>query len=155
VRSRAWAFAGVGLVLALSLGLKVLTSPYLGLRGPPPVSAGERLHAFLLASASEPVAAVSDGGWRLGQGDCWLMAFPSGERGELDAQARNHARLTDRIAYVYRGRVADRPPVWDYAFAVVGYFLARPFRNVSEPGYVVLIRPKACGPFPDLPWSAL
>ena len=155
MRSRPLALAVVCLVLAASLGLKVLTSPYLALRGAPPVSPGERLHAFLLASASQPVAAVGDGGWRVGQGACWFLAFPSGERGELDATARNHAHLSDNIAYVYRGKVADSPPVWGYAFEVVGHFLTRPFRNANEPGYVVLIRPKTCGPFPDLPWSAL
>lgn len=155
MKSRTWGLAAAALVLAMSLGLKVLTSPYLGLRGPPPVSPTERLHAFLLASTSQPIIAAPGGGWRVGQGQCWLLAFPSMERGDVDFKARSQARLGDRIAYVYRGSVREKPPVWDYAFDVVGYFLARPFRNANEPGYVVLIRPRACGPFPDLPWSAL
>lgn len=146
----AGAVLATGLLLALSLGLKVLAgAPGIPRPGPSPT---ERLGHFLSAATDQPVEPVADG-WRLHRGDCWMMAFPSGPLGTLDVAARSHAKKPDRVGYVHAGQVSDNRPTTAYAFEVIGYHLQRPFRPVDPPRYIVLVAPKACGAWPALPWG--
>jgi hypothetical protein len=141
-------------ILVLSLGLKVLTSPF-GRGGAAPVPRDEELRRFLAAATVGPVEAF-EGGWRFpGVGGCRLLAYPSGPRGTLDMAATSHAHGHDRIAYVYRGQVMATPPAFALALDVIAYTLSRPFRTANEPGYVVLIAPQTCPGLPNLPWGRL
>lgn len=149
------------LILALSLSLKVAADPSTA-RGVRPPPRTEELHRFLAGAVEapiEPIAAPADskenGGWRFRYGDCQAAAFPSGPRGSLDLFARKHARRRDQVAYVYRGELRSTPPTWTLATDVVVHRLTTPFRVANEPGYVVLVYPKDCGPPSALPWGRL
>lgn len=140
-------------VLALSLGLKVRAGPTTGALRTAPVARTEALRRFLVANAGA-VQSVQ-GGWRFARDGCEMLAFPSGPRGTLDVDEIKHASRTDRITYVYRGRVRDVRPSADLAFDVVGNMLVRPFRAATDPGYVVLIAKTGCPALPKLPWDRL
>lgn len=153
MKSSRRAAIALGAVLALSLGLKVLVSPF-GVRGPQPLPRDAELHRFLVAATAAPVQPAA-GGWRFQSGGCRLTAFVSGPRGTLDLAATSHRGRRERLAYVYRGRVSGAPPSLALTVDVVGYYLARPFRSLNEPGYVVLLVPEDCPAAPTLPWDRL
>jgi hypothetical protein len=153
VKSSTSAALAAAALLALTLGLKVLVSA-VGSRSAAPVPRAEELHRFLTVATAQPVEAVP-GGWRFQNGTCRMLAFPSGPRGTLDLAARNYAHRQDRVAYVYRGQVRATPPAFGLAIDVIAYTLSRPFRAANEPGYIVLIAPKACAAIPNLPWGRL
>lgn len=140
-------------VLAASLGLKGLVGPTGG-RGAAPVTREAELQRFLTVSTNSPVE-PAPGGWRFQSGGCRLVAFTSGPHGTLDLAATSHRRRADRLVYVYRGQVMATPPGLDLTADVVGYYLARPFRRLNEPGYVVLVVPPECRAIPALPWGRL
>lgn len=149
------------LVLALSISLKVVANPAWSADAKP-VSRTDVLRRFLadateggLEQVAAPANSGESAGWRFRSGACQVSAFPSGPRGSLDLFARSHARRRDRIAYVYRGELRTTPPTWTLATDVIIHRLATPFRVANEPGYVVLIYPKDCGPPTTLPWAAL
>jgi hypothetical protein len=140
------------LLLTVSLGLKVLAgAPPAIAAGPEP---GARLGQFLTAATGRPAEPVG-GGWRIRNSACWLMAFPSGPLGTLDLAARSNAKKADHVAYVHHGLLSAERPSIPFAFEVIAYHLQRPFRAVEPPSYVVLVAPKACGPWPALPWERL
>lgn len=139
-------------VLGLSLGLKVWVGPTTAAAATP-VSRTEALHRFLVAQVG-PVQSAQ-GGWRFASKGCEVVAMPSGPRGTLDLEETKHAKRSDRIAYVYRGRVSDERPSLSLGMDVVAYMLAKPFRPAAEPGYVVLIARRGCPALPVLPWNRL
>jgi hypothetical protein len=161
VKSSLSVWLAASLVLALSLSLKVAADPSMasGVRPPPRTEELRRFLAGAAAAPIEPIAAPADGkengGWRFRYGDCQAAAFPSGPRGSLDLFARKHARRTDQLAYVYRGELRPTPPTWTLATDVIVHRLTTPFRVANEPGYVVLIYPRDCGPPSGLPWGRL
>jgi len=161
VKSSTKAWIAGGLVLALSLSLKVVANPAWS-GETPSTSRTEVLRRFLATATDgrlEEIAAPPNGadssGWRFQSGACQAAAFPSGPRGSLDLFARSHARKRDRIAYVYRGELQAEPPTPALAMDVIVHRLTTVFRPTNEPGYVVLIYPKDCAPPSTLPWARL
>lgn len=139
-------------LLAGSLALKLLLTA-----AHAPDAAGverrsQALGRFLVAHAG-PVQPEAKG-WRVTRADCELLAYPSGVRGAMEMTALAGAEPGDRVAYVYRGRLAARPPDTALALDEIAWLARRPFLDEREPGYVVLIAHR-CPRLPDLPWERL
>jgi len=122
----------------------------------------EALHRFLASTAAADVEGIASGppgspptGWRFEVGGCRAAAFPSEKRGAMDSFVRAHGRSSDRVAYVYRGRITDVRPTWTLARDVIVYRATGMFRRGGEPGYVVVTYAKACAGPPDLPWGRM
>ena len=122
----------------------------------------EALRRFLAATPAAEVEAVTSGppgspvaGWRFEAGGCRAAAFPSEKRGAMDSFVRAHGRRSDRVAYVYRGRITTARPTWVLARDVIVYRATSMFRTGGEPGYVVVTYAKACAGPPGLPWDRM
>ena len=161
MNSSARLWGGVAALLLVSVSLKVAT-------GAPSVTPAqsalrlEALHRFLVTTPAEQLEGVASGapgsplaGWRFRVGGCQAAAFPSEKRGTMDSFARSHGRASDRVAYVYRGKITSPRPTWALARDVIVHHATGAFRSAGEPGYVVVIYSKACAGPPDLPWGRM
>jgi hypothetical protein len=148
--------------LAATAGLKIALAPVSDTAEPD--LASETLRRFVTAHSRTPVTATRIrplipywSGWRFSADGCAASAYPAPRNGELDTQIRAHAGPGDRVAYIFRGRVGERPPppgaAWDYAV----FRLLLPF-GLADPqagSYVILIHPATCDAPEHLPWSRL
>jgi hypothetical protein len=139
-----------GVALAASLGLKaaLVAAP-----AQPAVPRSLALRQFLAAHADSPVEPVS-AGWSFSKGGCRLIAFPPGVRGLMDIVPQREVGPGDRLAYVYRGRLLDKPPTLAVGLDVLAYKAVGSLRGGPEPGYVALVV-RGCPRVPDLPWAQL
>lgn len=154
-----WAGAAVVLLLSVSLKFAVGTPAVVPER---PALRVEALHRFLGATAAADVEGIASGlpgspltGWRFDVDGCRAAVFPSEKRGAMDSFVRAHGRSSDRVAYVYRGRISTQRPTWVLARDVIVYRATSMFRTRGEPGYVVVIYAKSCAGPPGLPWDRM
>ena len=121
----------------------------------------EILHAFLVAAgvpieAAYPVTSYGASGWKLRLPHCSAIAVPEWQVDEITDLLREMAGPDDDLHFVLRGRVTASPP---YARAMIGrmlYVLSPILPNLEyRPFIVVVIAPKTCRDYENIPWAKL
>jgi len=161
VRSSARLWGAAAAILLLSVSLKLAVGAPAVVPEKPAVRV-ETLRRFLATTPAADVEAVASGppgspasGWRFQAAGCRAAVFPSEKRGAMDSFIRARGRSSDRVAFVYRGRITAARPTWALARDVILHRATSTFFGGAEPGYVVVTYAKTCAGPPGLPWDRM